>query len=108
MRLKTVIGIFPHEREVKQEVIISVEIETDLKKAGITGDLSDSLDYFDIYNQIINLVEKSNFLLLESLAEKVSEIILSNKQAKSVKIRISKPSALERATAAVEIERKQN
>lgn len=106
LTLEAIIGVFPHEREKKQEIIISIEIETDLKEAGITGDLNKSLDYFTLYNEICEMVEKSEFFLIESLAEKIAEIILEKPLAFSVKVRITKPKALERAVASIEIERR--
>ena len=106
--LETIIGTFPTERERKQEIIVSIEINTDLKEAGLTGDLSKSLDYFALYNEISEMAEKSDFFLLESLAEEIAKLILEKPLAFKVKIKITKPKALEKAIASIEIERKKD
>ena len=106
--LETIIGTFPVEREKKQEIIASIEISTDLREAGLTGDLNKSLDYFTLYNEICEMADKSDFFLLESLAEEIARLILEKPLAYGVKIKITKQKALEKAIASIEIERQKD
>ncbi|MDF7807308.1 dihydroneopterin aldolase [Pontiellaceae bacterium B12219] len=108
LALRCIIGIYPEERREKQDVIISVEMHTDLQAAGRSDDLNDTVDYKAIKKAILTLVEKSSFQLIESLAEHIADIALENKKVQQVIVTIDKPGALRFAKAsAVEITRAQ-
>ena len=107
LALRCIIGIFPEERREKQDVIINVEMHCDLRRAGETDDLKDTVDYKAIKKAILKLVEASHFQLIESLAEKIAAIALSDEKVQQVIVTIDKPGALRFARAsAVEITRK--
>lgn len=104
LRLKCIIGIFEWERKKKQKVIINVTIYTDLSKACKSDDIKDSVDYKQIKNNIIKLVQKSKFFLIERLASEITETCLEDKRVKQVKVYVDKPNALRFArSVAVEI-----
>lgn len=104
LQLPCLIGIFDAERKEKQMVIINVELSTDLRKAGKTDKIDDTISYHDVYVQIVELVEQSKFFLLESLAEAIASLCLKNKKIKYVKVHIEKPKALKLGkSAAIEI-----
>jgi dihydroneopterin aldolase/D-erythro-7,8-dihydroneopterin triphosphate epimerase len=107
LALRCIIGIFPEERREKQDVIINVEMHCNLSRAGETDDLADTVDYKTIKKAILKLVEASHFQLIESLAEKIAAIALSDEKVQQVIVTIDKPGALRFARAsAVEITRK--
>jgi D-erythro-7,8-dihydroneopterin triphosphate epimerase len=107
LALRCIIGIFPEERREKQDIVINVEMHCDLRKAGASDDLSDTVDYKTIKKAILKLVEASHFQLIESLAEKIASIALDNEKVQQVVVTIDKPGALRFAKAsAVEITRK--
>lgn len=106
LALRCIIGIYPEERREKQDVVINLEMHTDLRKAGRSDDLNDTVDYKSIKKAILKLVERSGFQLIESLAENISDIALADKKVKQVIVTIDKPGALRFARAsAVEIVR---
>ena len=107
LALRCIIGIYPEERREKQDVVINVEMYCDLRKAGKSDDLSDTVDYKGIKKAILKLVESSHFQLIESLAEKIAAIALGDEKVQQVVVTIDKPGALRFARAsAVEITRK--
>ena len=75
LEIEAIIGIFDWEREVKQLIKISYEVEVDIKKAFKSDNIEDTFDYKTTSKKIIKFVEKSSFQLIEALAEKVSKII---------------------------------
>ncbi|MDF7825276.1 dihydroneopterin aldolase [Pontiellaceae bacterium B12227] len=106
LALRCIIGIYPEERREKQDIVINVEMHTDLRAAGRTDDLNDTVDYKSIKKAILQLVEGSGFQLIESLAEQIADIALSNQKVEQVIVTIDKPGALRFAKAsAVEITR---
>lgn len=107
LALRCIIGIYPEERREKQDIIINVEMHCDLRKAGASDDLNDTVDYKAIKKAILKLVEASRFQLIESLAEKIAAIALEDEKVQQVVVTIDKPGALRFAKAsAVEITRK--
>ncbi|QBG46501.1 dihydroneopterin aldolase [Verrucomicrobia bacterium S94] len=106
LALRCIIGIYPEERREKQDVVINVEMHADLRSAGRSDNIEETVDYKAIKKAILALVEGSSFQLIESLAEHVAEIALANKMVKRVIVTIDKPGALRFARAsAVEISR---
>ena len=63
------------ERTEKQDVIINVILFTDTRKAGQTDVLGDSVDYKMVKKAILSLVEKSEFLLIEKLADEIAKVL---------------------------------
>ena len=107
LALRCIIGIFPEERREKQDIVINVEISADLRKAGRSDDLNDTVDYKSIKKAILKLVEGSHFQLIESLAERIADIALADEKVQQVVVTIDKPGALRFAkSSAVEITRK--
>jgi len=77
-----------------------------LRKAGRSDDLNDTVDYKSVKKAILSLVENSAFLLIESLAENIADIALTNDKVQQVVVSIDKPGALRFAkSSAVEITR---
>jgi dihydroneopterin aldolase/D-erythro-7,8-dihydroneopterin triphosphate epimerase len=106
LALRCIIGIYPEERREKQDIVINVEMHCDLRKAGRSDDLNDTVDYKAIKKAILKLVEESGFQLIESLAESISDIALASDKVQTVVVAIDKPGALRFAkSSAVEITR---
>ncbi len=106
LALRCIIGIYPEERREKQDIVINVEMHADLRKAGRSDDLIDTVDYKTIKKSILALVERSSFQLIESLAEGIADIALEDGKVQQVVVTIDKPGALRFAkSSAVEITR---
>ena len=78
----------------------------DLKAAGRSDDLNDTIDYKAIKKSILKLVEGSRYQLIESLAENIAALALADAKVYQVVVTIDKPGALRFAkSSAVEITR---
>ncbi len=107
--LRTIIGIHPHEREEKQDIIVSLEIWADLKKAMEDDSIEDTIDYRALKKNIIKEVEKTNFYLIEALANFIGNLVLKEEKVLKVKVKVEKPGALRFAkTVGVEIFKEKN
>ncbi len=94
LKVETVIGIFDWERKIKQTVSMDIEMATDIAAAAATDSIENALDYKAVCKRIIGFVEQSNFQLVETLAEKICEIILLEFNLPWVKLQLSKPGAV--------------
>ena len=88
--VNAIIGTLPHERIRRQQLLIDIEISLDLKKAASTDDLFQSVDYSEIEKRTLDIAENSSFLLLEALAGKVGEMLLSYELVRQAKVSIFK------------------
>lgn len=106
LQLRCVIGVYPEERREKQDVCLNLTLFADLRRAGESDHLADTVDYKTVKKQVRTLVEGSSFQLLERLAAEVARVCLGAPGVTRVVVRIDKPGALRFArTVAVEIER---
>ena len=99
LSLRCIIGVFPEEREKKQDVLINVVMSVDLTRAGQTDDLHDTVDYKRVTKAIVTTIEPSRFLLIERMAQVVADICLADALVKHVAVTIDKPGALRFAKA---------
>ncbi|MCO7225617.1 dihydroneopterin aldolase [Pleionea sp. CnH1-48] len=92
--IETVIGIYGWERKIKQKVAFDIEMSTDIRPAAATDTIDEALDYKAVAKRIISFVENSDFQLVETMAERVAEIIIKEFGVKKVKLKLSKPAAV--------------
>lgn len=104
--LRTIIGINDEEREKRQDVLINLTMQVDLREAGRSDDISDAVNYRTITKEIIDLIENSQFQLVEKMADEVAKICLKDERVQQAIVRIEKPGALRFArSVGVSVER---
>jgi dihydroneopterin aldolase/D-erythro-7,8-dihydroneopterin triphosphate epimerase len=103
LEIRCIIGVNQDERTEKQDVVINVILFTDTRKAGRTDDLADSVDYKRVKKAILSLVESSEFLLIEKLADEIAKVCLDDSKVQKVNVTVDKPGAL-RYTRSVAVE----
>lgn len=94
LKVETVIGIWEWERKIRQTVIIDLEMSADIAKAAATDDVKDTLNYKSVAKRIQSFVADSSFQLVETLAERIAEIIRDEFEVKWVKVRVNKVGAI--------------
>ncbi len=94
LRIWCIIGIHPEERARKQELVISLTLRTDLKLAGKSDRIEDTVSYQLLRDQIVEKTGKSSYFLIEKLANEISELCLSDPRVSSVTVMVEKPTAL--------------
>ena len=106
LHLRCIIGVFDEERRAKQDVVFNITFYADLRRAGASDRLEDTVDYKAVKKRVLELVEKSSFFLVESLADRVAAICLEDDRVVRVRVTVDKPGALRFArSVAVEIVR---
>jgi len=94
LKTEAIIGIFDWERQVKQTVVIDIEISADIAKAALSDSIEDTLNYKRIAKRVLAFVEESKFHLVETLAERLAMLLLEEFGVAWVRISLSKPGAI--------------
>ncbi len=94
LRIETVIGIYDWERRLRQVVSLDLEMAADVYKASASDTIEDTLDYKAVAKRLIEFVGGSEFQLVETLAERVTEIVRQEFGVPWVRLRLSKPGAV--------------
>jgi len=98
LTIETVIGIYDWEREIRQTLIIDLEMATDIRKAAETDDIAHTLDYKAVSRRVMSFVEESSFQLVETLAEKITEILIQEFGVPWVRLTLNKRGAISGAS----------
>ncbi len=94
LKLRIIVGINPEERIHKQDVLINITADIDDSKVIQTEDINDTLNYRNLAKSIIDFVEKSEFHLLETLVDKVLNLVMSNDMVIRASVEIDKTTVL--------------
>lgn len=95
LKTQAIIGIYDWERENRQPLIFDIDMDLPTFKAANSDDINDTVDYKQVSDEVIELVEESRFELLESLCEAICQHILTNHLAvQTLRLQVSKPMAV--------------
>ncbi|OGO39047.1 MAG: hypothetical protein A2W35_03375 [Chloroflexi bacterium RBG_16_57_11] len=101
-----IIGINDWEREKPQEILINIELYVDLRGAGISDNLRESVSYSTIAKRVQAHAEAAGRLTAEALANDLASICLEEPKVSRVVVRVEKPGAVRfTRSVGVEIER---
>jgi dihydroneopterin aldolase len=89
-----IIGFIDWERRVKQTVVIDLEMSIDCRQAAIRDDVAETLNYKTVAKRLIAFVQESNFNLVETLVERIADLILAEFGVAWVRVTLSKPGAI--------------
>ena len=106
--VRGIIGVNDWEREKPQEIRISIVLYTDLRKAGESDDIHDSVNYRSVSKKVQAHAESAGRLTVEALAADLARLCLEEPRVQKVRVRVEKPSAVRFSrSVGVEIERSQ-
>ena len=94
LRVDAVVGIWEWERKIRQTVSIDLEMGADIRRAAETDNIDSTLNYKAVAKRVQQFVADSGFQLVETMAEKIAEIILSEFDVPWVQVRVNKPGAI--------------
>jgi dihydroneopterin aldolase len=89
-----IIGFIDWERRVKQTVVLDIELPVDCRRAAISDEVSDTLDYKRVAKRVLAFIEASEFKLVETLAHRVALLILEEFAVAWVRIALNQPGAI--------------
>jgi len=101
-------GALPEEQERPQPLEIDIDILADLAQAGETDELDDTVDYGAVCDVVARVVTTERFVLLERLAARLAEMVLTDPRVDAVTVSVRKlrpPVPQQLATSGVRITR---
>lgn len=105
LRVRGILGIHPHERDVAQNLLINIVMFTDIRRAAMTDGIENAINYEAVAQRVIAHVETASDFLTERLATHIADLILTEFAVERVQVRVEKPDILPFASVGVEIER---
>ena len=94
LRIDAVIGIYDWERRINQQINVNLEMGWDNRKAAESDNIKDTLNYKEAANLVKDLVDKSEYQLVEALAEHIAELLLDKMDIPWIKVSLGKPMAV--------------
>jgi 7,8-dihydroneopterin aldolase/epimerase/oxygenase len=89
-----IIGIWDWERRVRQKVVVDVEMGADIRRAAASDRIDDALDYKRVAKRLLQFIGDSEFQLVETLAERIAELVITEFQVEWVRVRLNKQGAI--------------
>lgn len=107
LKVNCIIGIYPHERTIEQNLFLDIVIKYDFQKARLSENVADTIDYALLAEMITKLGIAKKYQLIETYAEDSAELILEKFPINEITVKIKKPGAIKNAAYPyVEIVRK--
>ena len=94
LKVDTIIGIWGWERKIRQTVVIDLDMFAEIDKAAATDSVDDTLDYKLVAKRIQQFVRESEVQLVETLAERIAEIVRHEFSVRWCRVRVNKPGAI--------------
>jgi len=94
LEIDCIIGFIEWERRIKQTVVIDLELPVDCRRAALTDEVADTVDYKKVSKRIIAFVEASEFKLVETLAHRMAMLIIEEFGVEWVRLSVNKPGAI--------------
>ncbi|MEA3406017.1 MAG: dihydroneopterin aldolase [Pseudomonadota bacterium] len=99
LKTQAIIGIYDWERENRQPLIFDIELSLPISQAAKSDAINDTVDYKQVCDELIELVNDSRFELLESLVEAICNHIFGHHSAvQKIDLKVSKPQAVKETT----------
>lgn len=94
LKVETIIGIYDWERQIKQTVLIDLDMAADIARAAASDSVEDTINYKNIAKRLISFVESASYQLVETLAERIADIVLHEFGVTWVRVTVHKPGAI--------------
>ncbi len=86
-------GVMESERRMGQTFLVDVTMELDTRPAALSDKVNDTVDYGDVAQSVLQIVEGEPVALLERLAQLICDAVLVHERVTAVEVTVHKPSA---------------
>ncbi len=106
IKVSCILGVTKEERQSAQEISISIYLYVNAAVASKTDNIHDTVNYKQVYDKVVLLVERSSYRLLESLGNAIADLCLTYAGVKKAIITVAKYNRLQKVDyVALEIEK---
>ncbi len=98
LKVDCIIGIWEWERRTTQTLTIHLDMAVDIQRAAASDSIKDTMNYKAVAKSVIGFVGASQFQLVETLTEKIAELIVNEFKVPWVRVRLNKKGAIRGAT----------
>ena len=99
LQIDALIGIYDWERRIRQTLRFDLEMGFDNRKPAATDNIEDTLNYKAVSRRLVEFVSQSDYGLVETLAERCADIVLTEFNVEWLRLKLSKPGAVRGAVA---------
>ena len=92
--VRGIVGLNEDERRKRQDILVNLELVTDIRSAAESDDIKGSCNYRTVSKSIIRIVEESSFFTVEKLATEIARMVLQDHPVEEVTVSVEKPGAL--------------
>ena len=107
LKVEAIVGIFPWERAVPQQLELNIEMAWDIAPAAASCRIEDALDYSAVANAVKKNILEGEYLLLETMAESLVELIMTDFSVPWLSLSITKTQAMADCHVGVKVVRGQ-
>ena len=86
-------GVLDVERSTGQEFVVDVVLGVDTRSAAASDDLTLTVDYAAVAEQVCDIVTGQAYNLIETLAERIATALLARATVRCVEVTVHKPQA---------------
>ncbi len=101
LAVDTVIGVYDWERTITQRLVFDLEMGWDIRPAAAEDELAHTLNYAAISERLQGFVGQSRYLLVETLAEELAALLMSEFGIPWLRLQVTKPGAVPAAAGGV-------
>lgn len=99
LTVMAVIGVHEWEQQRLQKLVIDLELGTDNLTAAAKNSIASCVNYTDISKSILSLMSSTNFVLIESVAEEIANILIAKFGIPWMRVKVSKIGAVPQASS---------
>lgn len=103
LRANAFIGTLEREQKYRQEIVATLTLHLDLAPAGRSDDLEKSVNYAEIADHALKIMETRRFRLLEALGTALGGMVMEYAPVRRAEILLEKPRALDFAHVGIEM-----
>lgn len=97
LRADTRLGIDAWERQVRQTIRLDLEMGTDIRQAANSHRIDDAINYHAVAERLTTFLAGADYLLVESLAEDLANLVLTEFPVHWLRLKVTKPAAVTNA-----------
>jgi dihydroneopterin aldolase len=86
-------GVWDEEQEIGQRFEVDLDLITDTRTASRSDKLKDTIDLYDVFQVVQDVVQNNKFRLVETMAGRIAEAVFRKFTVLELLVRVRKPHA---------------